>query len=55
MWYDSDIDAIMSRTRTAPFPPGRISREEALVFGLVLSVFSVALLGLATNWVAAGC
>lgn len=54
MWYDSDIDAIMSRTQNRPIPAGRISREEALVFGLVLSVFSVALLGLATNWVAAG-
>jgi protoheme IX farnesyltransferase len=54
MWYDADIDAIMSRTRNRPIPAGRIAKEEALVFGLVLSVFSVALLGLATNWVAAG-
>ncbi len=54
MWYDSDIDAIMSRTQNRPIPSGRMSREEALVFGMVLSIFSVALLGLATNWVAAG-
>ena len=54
MWYDADIDAIMSRTVNRPIPAGRISRGEALVFGLVLSVFSVTLLGLATNWVAAG-
>jgi protoheme IX farnesyltransferase len=54
MWYDSDIDALMSRTANRPIPAGRISRQEALIFGLVLSVFSVALLGLATNWVAAG-
>ncbi len=54
MWYDSDIDAIMSRTRQRPIPAGRVSRGEALVFGVVLSVFSVTLLGLATNWVAAG-
>ncbi|MET3926459.1 heme o synthase [Devosia sp. 2618] len=54
MWYDSDIDAIMSRTQNRPIPAGRMSRQEALVFGVVLSVFSVALLGLATNWVAAG-
>jgi protoheme IX farnesyltransferase len=54
MWYDSDIDAIMSRTQNRPIPSGRMSREEALVFGSVLSIFSVALLGLATNWVAAG-
>jgi len=54
MWYDSDIDAIMSRTANRPIPAGRVSREEALVFGMVLSLFSVALLGLATNWVAGG-
>ncbi len=52
MWYDADIDAIMSRTVNRPIPAGRISGQEALVFGLVLSVFSVTLLGLATNWVA---
>ncbi|HWU18028.1 MAG TPA: heme o synthase [Devosia sp.] len=54
MWYDADIDAIMSRTANRPIPAGRITKGEALVFGCVLSVFSVALLGLATNWVAAG-
>ena len=54
MWYDADIDAVMSRTRNRPIPAGRISREEALAFGMVLSVFSVMLLGLATNWVAGG-
>ncbi|WP_349236676.1 heme o synthase [Devosia sp. 919] len=53
MWYDADIDAVMSRTANRPIPAGRISRGETLVFGVVLSVFSVALLGLATNWVAA--
>ena len=54
MWYDADIDAIMSRTANRPIPAGRITGQEALVFGLVLSVFAVTLLGLATNWVAAG-
>ena len=54
MWYDSDIDAIMSRTVNRPIPAGRITREQALTFGLVLSALSVMLLGLATNWVAAG-
>ncbi|MBS3849370.1 heme o synthase [Devosia sp. BSSL-BM10] len=54
MWYDADIDAIMSRTVNRPIPAGRISGGEALIFGVVLSVFSVALLGLATNWVAGG-
>lgn len=54
MWYDADIDAVMSRTANRPIPAGRMSREDALVFGLVLSAFSVGVLGLATNWVAAG-
>src|SRR5690606_37629946 len=54
MWYDADIDAVMSRTRNRPVPAGRVSANEALAFGLVLSAFSVMLLGLATNWVAAG-
>ncbi len=54
MWYDSDIDALMSRTVNRPIPAGRMRRSEALVFGGLLSVFSVVLLGLAANWVAAG-
>jgi protoheme IX farnesyltransferase len=54
MWYDADIDAIMSRTRNRPIPAGRVTPQQSLAFGLVLSAFSVALLGLATNWVAAG-
>ncbi len=54
MWYDSDIDAVMSRTLNRPIPAGRIERDHALALGLILSTFSVALLGLATNWVAAG-
>ena len=44
----------MSRTINRPVPSGRVSRQEALGFGLVLSAFSVVLLGLATNWLAAG-
>jgi protoheme IX farnesyltransferase len=52
MWYDRDIDAIMSRTQNRPIPAGRMTPGEALAFGLVLSAFSVSLLGLATNWVA---
>jgi protoheme IX farnesyltransferase len=54
MWYDAEIDAVMKRTRGRPVPAGRIAREEALAFGLVLAVFSVAVLGLAANWLAAG-
>jgi protoheme IX farnesyltransferase len=54
MWYDAEIDAIMSRTRNRPIPSGRATRGEALALGLICSGFSVATLGLATNWVAAG-
>lgn len=54
MWYDADIDAVMSRTQNRPIPSGRVTRGEALAFGLTLSAFSVTLLGLATNWVAGG-
>ncbi|MGG6896577.1 MULTISPECIES: heme o synthase [Rhizobium] len=54
MWYDADIDAVMSRTARRPIPSGRISPSEALAFGLVLSGFSVTILGLAINWLSAG-
>ncbi|MDQ2084186.1 heme o synthase [Xanthobacteraceae bacterium Astr-EGSB] len=54
MWYDADIDAVMARTRTRPVPRGRILPGEALAFGMTLAVGSVAVLGLAANWVAAG-
>jgi protoheme IX farnesyltransferase len=53
MWYDADIDAVMSRTATRPIPRGKVSRFEALVLGLVLGGFAVAVLGLATNLTAA--
>ncbi len=53
MWYDADIDAIMTRTRRRPIPAGRIERGEALAFGATLAVISVLLLELATNMAAA--
>jgi protoheme IX farnesyltransferase len=53
MWYDADIDAIMSRTAMRPIPRSKISRLEALVFGLVLGGFAVIVLALATNLTAA--
>jgi protoheme IX farnesyltransferase len=53
MWYDADIDAVMSRTAMRPIPRGKISRSEALVFGLVLGGVAVAVLALATNLTAA--
>lgn len=54
MWYDADIDAIMSRTAKRPVPSGRVTGNEALIFGLVLSALSVLTLGLLVNWVAGG-
>ena len=53
MWYDADIDAVMSRTRGRPIPSGRVQPGEALVFGLVLSALSVMTLGVLVNWLAA--
>ena len=53
MWYDRDIDAVMQRTRRRPIPAGKVAPEEALAFGVTLSLFSVMLMGLAVNWTAA--
>ena len=53
MWYDADIDAIMSRTAMRPIPRGKVSRFEALVFGLALGGFAVVALALGTNLTAA--
>jgi protoheme IX farnesyltransferase len=53
MWYDADIDMVMSRTVNRPVPSGRVLPKEALGFGLVLSAFSVVTLGLVANWLAA--
>ena len=54
MWYDADIDALMRRTRGRPIPAGRVQGADALTLGVTLSLFSVALMGLAVNWLAAG-
>jgi protoheme IX farnesyltransferase len=54
MWYDRDIDAIMSRTCGRPIVRGRIAPSDALGFGVFLSVAAVLLMGLAVNWTAAG-
>ena len=53
MWYDADIDAVMARTAMRPIPRGKVSKVEALVFGLVLGVVAVATVALATNLAAA--
>jgi len=53
MWYDADIDAVMTRTAKRPVPAGRVQPGEALAFGLVLSVLSVMTIGLIVNWLSA--
>jgi len=52
-WYEADIDAKMRRTANRPLPAGRMDRQAALHFGVGLGFFSVLLMGLATNWLAA--
>jgi heme o synthase len=52
-WYEVEVDAKMRRTAKRPLPAGRMDRQTALHFGVGLSFFSVLLMGLATNWLAA--
>ena len=49
MWYDRDIDAVMERTKLRPIPNGRIAPGDALGFGIVLAVGSVAIMGLTVS------
>jgi len=53
MWYDSDIDAIMERTHSRPIPAGLVTRDQGLIFGLVLSLLSVLVMGVFINWFSA--
>lgn len=54
MWYERDIDSLMSRTANRPIPRGRVTPGEALAFGLTLAFFSVMTLGILVNWFAGG-
>jgi heme o synthase len=53
MWYDADIDAVMTRTARRPIPAGRVRPDEALAFGSTLAVGSVLVFGVLVNWFAA--
>ena len=53
MWYESDLDSIMTRTCLRPIPTGKLTRNEALIFGILSSFFSVAALYIFSNLVAA--
>jgi protoheme IX farnesyltransferase len=54
MAYDADIDALMRRTKRRAVPSGRVQAADALAMGIALSLFSVGIMGLAINWLAAG-
>ncbi len=52
MWYERDIDALMARTVNRPLPQGRVAPDDALALGVLLSIFSLLLMAVATNYVA---
>jgi len=54
MWWDADIDRVMKRTQGRPVPAGKVTANNAMLVGLWMSVLSVAMLGLTSNWLAAG-
>ena len=53
MWYESDVDALMSRTCLRPIPTGKVKRNQALYFGIILSIVSVAMLYYSANLISA--
>jgi len=53
MWYESDLDSIMTRTCLRPIPTGKLTRNQALIFGILSSLFSVIMLYVFSNLVAA--
>src|SRR5471030_3411113 len=52
MWYERDLDALMARTANRPLPQGRVAPDDALGLGVLLSIFSLVLMAVATNYVA---
>jgi len=53
MWYESDLDALMSRTCLRPIPTGKVNRNQALILGITLSIASVVALDYFTNRISA--
>ena len=53
MWYESDLDALMSRTCLRPIPTGKVKKNQALYFGLILSIASTTILYFSANFVSA--
>lgn len=54
MWYERDIDTLMNRTKNRPLPLNRIMPDDALGFSIIMTIIAVMLMGMVTNWVAAG-
>ena len=52
MWYERDLDAVMARTANRPLPQGRVAPDDALGLGVLLSIFSLLLMAVATNFMA---
>ena len=53
MWYESDLDALMTRTCLRPIPTGKVNKNQALIFGITLSIVSVLALDYFTNRISA--
>ena len=53
MWYEADLDALMTRTCLRPIPTGKINKQQALIFGILLTIFSVGALNYFTNFLSA--
>ncbi len=53
MWYESDLDALMSRTCLRPIPTGKVKKNQALYFGIVLSALSVSIIYFSANLISA--
>ncbi len=53
MWYESDLDALMSRTCLRPIPTGKVKKDQALYFGIILSILSVSIIYFSANLVSA--
>ena len=53
MWYESDVDALMSRTCLRPIPTGKVKKDQALYFGIILSALSVSIIYFSANLISA--